>query len=166
MSTSGELRGSGTLVLVVIVTSAGKRPLRLAAERGFTLIELMVIVLIIAVLLAISVAVFLGAKERAADTAAKSRVIDALKAQRVIYTDAQAYGEGTAVELVEPSIETDSDAVVAGKVFVKVEGDIVTLAARSTSGRCFWVRDSAGVASYAKADCDEPVESLQFGAGW
>src|SRR3978361_358238 len=41
-------------------------------ERGFTLIELMVVVLIIAIVIAIAIPTFLGAKSRAQDKAAQS----------------------------------------------------------------------------------------------
>jgi len=42
------------------------------SDRGFTLIELMVVVLVIAILLAIAIPTFLGARSRSQDTAAKS----------------------------------------------------------------------------------------------
>ena len=47
-------------------------------EEGFTLIELMVVVMIIAILLGIAIPAFLGAKSRAQDTAAKSDLRNAL----------------------------------------------------------------------------------------
>ena len=56
---------------------------RLAAREngeqgGFTLIELMVVVMIIAILIGIAIPAFLGARKRAQDTAAKSNLRNAL----------------------------------------------------------------------------------------
>ena len=61
------------------------------AEEGFTLIELMVVVLIIAILIAIAIPTFLGARERAQDRAAQSDLRNGLTAEKVYYTDAEAY---------------------------------------------------------------------------
>ena len=58
-------------------------------EEGFTLIELMVVVLIIAILIAIAIPKFLGARPRAQD-AVRSRTSNALTAEKTSYTDSQA----------------------------------------------------------------------------
>ena len=60
-------------------------------EGGFTLIELMVVVLIIAILIAIAIPTFLGARERAQDKAAQSSLRNGLTAAKTIYTDSEDY---------------------------------------------------------------------------
>ena len=56
-------------------------------EEGFTLIELMVVVLIIAILIAIASPTFLGARERAQNRAAQSNLRNALTAEKTFFTD-------------------------------------------------------------------------------
>ena len=72
------------------------------SEEGFTLIELMVVVLIIAILIAIAIPQFLGARSRAQDRAAQSSLRNALTAAKTAYTDASSYGTATQVELPAP----------------------------------------------------------------
>jgi len=60
-------------------------------EQGFTLIELMVVVLIIAILLAIAIPTFLGAQNRAKDRAAQSDLRNALTAAKTLATDQEGY---------------------------------------------------------------------------
>ena len=122
-------------------------------EEGFTLIELMVVVLIIAILLAIAIPTFLGARERAQDRAAQSNLRNALTAEKVYYTDNQQYTTSdTAMEDIEPSLEylaSGAPAVVGEvNIFVNETGvnvprDEVTLGTLSASGKCFFLRDLA-----------------------
>lgn len=56
-------------------------------EQGFTLIELMVVVLIIAILIAIAIPTFLGAQDRARDRAAQSDLRNAYTAAKSIASD-------------------------------------------------------------------------------
>ena len=129
-------------------------------EEGFTLIELMVVVLIIAILLAIAIPTFLGARERAQDRAAQSNLRNALTAEKVFYTDAQAYttdsGAG-AIKGIEPALTFAAAAAPAtvGTIYIDVVANgttadaIVTLGAQSASGKCYYLKDVATVGTTA-----------------
>ena len=75
-------------------------------EAGFTLIELMMVVLIIAILIAVLIPSFVGAKTRAQDRAMQSGLRNALTAGRVIFSDHGDYTEATVAALSanEPSL--------------------------------------------------------------
>jgi type IV pilus assembly protein PilA len=65
-----------------------------AAEAGFTLIELMVVLLIIAILLAIAIPTFLGVANSAGDRAAQSNLTNALTEVKALYQNAATYSPG------------------------------------------------------------------------
>src|SRR5579863_8748036 len=68
-----------------------------AADAGFTLIELMVVLLIIAILLAIAIPTFLGVTGSANDRASQSNLTNALTEAKALYqNNSQSYGFGQA----------------------------------------------------------------------
>ncbi len=70
----------------------------LRAEAGFTLIEMMVVVLIIGIVIAIALATFLGARKRAEDRAIQTNMRSGLAAALAYYTEAQDWDGFDAVQ--------------------------------------------------------------------
>ena len=97
-------------------------------DEGFTLIELMVVVLIIAILLAIAIPTFLGARNSANARSAQSNLRNALTAEQSYWTNNQTFDTvGTSVS----SFETALTFVSTGSV---TPGKSVLLAADATNG--------------------------------
>ena len=146
-------------------------------EEGFTLIELMVVVLIIAILIAIAIPTFLGAQNRARDRGAQSDLRNAMTAAKTLATDSagifQVNGTdiaATDMATAEPSLTYDvvanADTSTVG-VITGTGGTDITLVKKSASGTYFCISaTSSGVVKYGKnaaltsvdtaAECADP----------
>jgi type IV pilus assembly protein PilA len=128
-------------------------------EEGFTLIELMVVVLIIAILLAIAIPTFLGARTRAQNRAAESILRNALTAEKTVYTDAQFYNDSTvtgssSLSSVEPSLTWQAGTATAASNQIQVttkdqgtglagQGNELCIQTKSASGNEYGIIDIA-----------------------
>jgi type IV pilus assembly protein PilA len=146
-------------------------------DDGFTLIELMVVVMIIAVLLAIAIPTFLASQNKAKDRSAQSSLRNTLTAAKSIYTDGSDYTRATTTALAagEPSLtfvavgtaSTDPKTVSVNPA----SAGVFYAASKSAGGTCYYIKDdvTAGT-TYAKGTgtCDGTTAASQTytAAGW
>jgi len=136
-------------------------------DAGFTLIELMVVLLILAILLAIAIPTFLGVTKSANDRAAQSNLNTALvNAKSVFQTNSQSYalagGVGAAsltannaslvgsLTTAEPNLSFVTGTVSSGMtlstvgVSIAADGNGVVLVEQAKgTGNCWYVVDNA-----------------------
>src|SRR3954463_5580871 len=150
-------------------------------EGGFTLVELMVTVLIIAILIGIAIPTFLGARQEANDRGVQSNVRTAFVATRIYYNGTLAYTDSpTAMRAIEPSLSWTNSAITDSSpersIGVSVVGDdTVVVVGRTRGGRCFYLKDTIGGVdggTYyerkvdAAVSCPPPDGSFDWGPSW
>jgi type IV pilus assembly protein PilA len=139
-------------------------------EEGFSLVEVMVVVLIIAVLIAIAIPTFFGARDKANNRSAQSNIRNGYTSERIHYAGAQKFTDVlNELKAVEPSLDWVPLAATAtpspwqtGSVYVFLDktggptDGTLTVAARSDANKCYYLREanpSAGALFATDAAC-------------
>lgn len=147
-------------------------------EGGFTLIEVMVVVLIIGILLGVGIPTFLGARDRAQARSAQSSLRIAQTTAMVVYSDHSTFSAVTTTRMrqSEPgltwlagNVESANDKRVS--IASNAAGTQWGAAAMSASGECFYIRvRETGSTLYGRstsATCTgESALTRAFRANW
>jgi type IV pilus assembly protein PilA len=152
---------------------ADRRTPRTASEQGFSLIELMIVILVIGLMIAIAVPTFLGVRKRAADRATQSDIRTGLAAALTYYSEARAWDEFTAAQaaLEEPRLAwVAGGAPARGQISIQVHsGQDLLLVGLSSSNTFFCLAQIPSTpatdtrSGHAFADVDTIVECT---GGW
>lgn len=148
-------------------------------DEGFTLIELMVVVLIIAILMAIAIPTFLGARNSANARAAQSDLRNAFTTAKTLATDGNAFDLTlTDYSGAEPSLNwVNTAATATPKNTVSITGTTATdlyLSAQGADGACYWIHDNSYAAAPTQTQyatqkataCGTVVPTTGWGGSW
>lgn len=115
-------------------------------KSGFSLLELLVVVSIIAVLIGLALPNFIGARERARDTRRKAELNELKKALRLYYNDFETYpATGTGTNIVGCGTNGDQACPVAGPFQAGgASGDETMYMKRLPQGTYFYTRAASG----------------------
>ena len=128
--------------------ASATRPVEHGDEGGFTLIELMIVIGIIAILLSVAMPTFLGTRQKAQDRAAQADLRAGLTAIRTAYIDGQSYVTAAAqLASVEPSLNyvtgPEASSSGGGQIAVNpVDDQNVGMSVLAGDGVCWELFDS------------------------
>ncbi|HMD45105.1 MAG TPA: type II secretion system protein [Acidimicrobiales bacterium] len=136
------------------------------AETGFTLIELMVVLLIMAILMAIAIPTFLGSRTGAQYRSVQSNLTNAIISAKALYATSGSYptvGITAQLGAAEPELSfvvgtgPSGDVHSANPTNLSVlvstaSGTVIVFTAQTPDGRCWYAEDNVEAAGVNTAD--------------
>jgi prepilin-type N-terminal cleavage/methylation domain-containing protein len=145
-------------------------------ERGFTIVELLIVIVVIAILAAIVIVAYNGIQNRARDTQNKTDASSIVKVAEAVNADSGAYPTGTTDATLTTSFNSVSTAKLPSGVAVKylaAAGTAPSYAtaladADNTTARTYTVKVCAspnGLVIYYPQRSDSTVKTINAGPG-
>lgn len=115
----------------------------LGNQRGMTLVELLVVLIVLAILLLLATASYVGYRERANDSAAQSNIHGLIPSMQAYFVDQESY-TGMTIDLLKTNYDAAIDPALYSFGSVAPAG--TTYCVQSSSGSRTWRKNGPSAA--------------------